>query len=222
MKHITTLTLAALVLAITGCKKEEAERPDLGYGYFPRVVGAYIVYQVDSSWADEPAQVQGSVSYRLKEKVVEEYVDPAGRTAWRIHRFVLDLDSNWVIRDVWTSTWDETAAEVTEENMRRQKLSFPVRDGRRWDINVYNIAEELEVAFREVGSAWSGGGHAYDRTVLVRNTLPPNAVITNNFEERWAHGVGMVSKYWEFRNDQADGCQGCWRLDMVAVEHGTE
>lgn len=221
MRNLTLTALTLLAMALAGCKKEEAERPDLGYGYFPRTVGSFIVYQVDSMWVDEPAQVQGSVSYLLKEKVVEEYLDPAGRKAWRIHRFVLDPDSNWVIRDVWTSTWDEIAAEVTEENMRRQKLSFPVREGRRWDINVYNIADELEVAFREVGSAWSGGGLSYDRTVLVKSTVPPNAVITNNFEERWAHGVGMVSKYWEEMNSQVDGDMG-WRLDMVAVLHGTE
>lgn len=222
MKNSIPLILAVSALAMVGCKKQEAERPDLGYGYFPRVVGAFIVYQVDSTWADEPAQVQGSVSYLLKEKVVEEYTDPAGRKSWRIHRFVKNAADEWVIRDVWTSTMDEVAAEVTEENMRRQKLSFPVRDGRRWDINVYNVTDELEVAFREVGGAWSGGGLSYDRTVLVKNTLPPNAVITRNFQERWAHGAGMVSKYWEFKDQQSDGCHGCWRLDMVAVAHGNE
>jgi len=222
MKHSNTLILVAGALAIAGCKKEEAERPDLGYGYFPRTVGAYIVYQVDSLWRDDGAGVLDSVSYQLKEKVVEEYLDPAGQKSWRIHRFVKNAADEWVIRDVWTSTWDEVAAEVTEENIRRQKLSFPVRDGRRWDINVYNVTDELEVAFREVGSTWSGGGLSYDRTVLVKNTLPPNAVLTNNFEERWAHGVGMVSKYWEVKNQQAAGCLGCWRLDMVAVAYGTE
>ncbi|HRD53079.1 MAG TPA: hypothetical protein PKY96_10585, partial [Flavobacteriales bacterium] len=156
MKH-TLLAPAVLItiVLLASCKKEEAESPDLGYGYFPRKVGAWIEYQVDSTWRDDLVPNIGSLSYRLKEKLVEQYTDPAGRTAWRIHRMVLDEDSNWVVRDVWTSTMDNIAAEVAEENMRRQKLSFPVREGRRWDVNVYNVENDLEVAFREVDRPWT-------------------------------------------------------------------
>lgn len=217
---LLTIVIGAAVLA--SCKKEEAPAPEMGYGYFPRKVGAWIEYQVDSAWRDDPVPNIGAVSYRLKEKVVEEYTDPAGRTAWRIHRMVLGADSNWVVRDVWTSTMDNIAAEVAEENLRRQKLSFPVRDGRRWDVNVYNVEGELEVAFREVGQAWSGGGLSHANTVLVKNTVPANLIGTNNYEERWAKDLGMVSTYREFKNQQAAGCLECWRLDMVAVAYGTE
>lgn len=230
MKHTLILVVCAIA-ALSSCKKEEAMQPDLGYGYFPRAVGAWIEYQVDSSWRDDGAGVQGSVSYRLKEKVVEQYTDPAGRTAWRIHRSVLDADSNWVVRDVWTSTVDENAAEVSEENHRRLKLSFPVRDGRRWDLNVYNVEDELEVAFREVGLPWSGGGLSHGATVLVKNTVPPNLVDTVIHEERYSQDIGLVHKRWVVSNSQ-------WHyppppappqlritgnyLTMVAVAHGTE
>jgi len=223
MKH-TLLAPAVLItiVLLASCKKEEAESPDLGYGYFPRKVGAWIEYQVDSTWRDDLVPNIGSLSYRLKEKLVEQYTDPAGRTAWRIHRMVLDEDSNWVVRDVWTSTMDNIAAEVAEENMRRQKLSFPVREGRRWDVNVYNVENDLEVAFREVDRPWTGGGLSYTTTVLVKNTVPANMVATNNYEERWAKDVGMVRKYREVKNQQSSGCLGCWRVDMVAVDYGTE
>ncbi|MBK7945867.1 MAG: hypothetical protein IPJ85_11410 [Flavobacteriales bacterium] len=217
--HILLVVLAVLV---GSCRKEQSEESDLGYGYFPRQVGAWVEYQVDSSWRDDPVANVGAVSYRLKEKVVEQYTDPAGRTAWRIHRFVLNADSEWEIRDVWTSTMDQVGAEVTEENKRRQKLSFPVRNGRRWDVNVYNTDEELEVAFREVGRAWSGVGLSYAKTSIVRQVIPANPVITNNYEERWAEGVGMVQTYREYKNQQSTGCLGCWRLDMVAIAYGTE
>lgn len=215
----------------TACRKEQAEQPDLGYGYFPRTVGAWIEYQVDSSWRDQSAGVQGSVSYRLKEKILERYIDPAGREAWRIHRFVLGPDSTWVVRDVWTSTRDDRAAEVTEENLRRLKLAFPVREATRWDLNVYNTEPALEVACREVGSAWSGGGLSYPRTVLVRSTVPPNLVDTIIHQERFADGIGMVHKRWVRSNTQwyvppppgvpEQRTIGNY-LTMVAVAYGTE
>lgn len=220
MKH-HLLPLAA-ALALVGCRKSEAEKPDLGYDYFPRKVGAWIEYQVDSLWRDDPAGVLFTASYRLREKVVELYIDPAGRTAWRIHRLVGDADGNWTVRDVWTSTRDERAAEVSEENLRRLKLAFPVREARRWDVNVYNPEPALEVAFREVGRPLSLGALGFEETVLVRNTVPANPIITNNYEERWAKGVGMVSRYREFKNQQANGCNQCWRLDLRAVAYGTD
>lgn len=219
MRKTLALLPVAAALFFGGCKKE-SDAVDLGYGYFPRKVGSWIEYQVDSSWRDDEVGVSGAVSYRLLEKVAEQYTDPQGRTAWRIHRFVKDVEDEWVIRDVWTSAADEIAAEVTEENLRVQKLSFPVRNGRRWDLNVYNTQEELEVAFREADQPWSGGGLAYERTVLVKNTVPANIIETRNHEERWAHGVGMVSRYWEVKNVQGSNCNGCRRLDMVAVAYG--
>jgi hypothetical protein len=216
------ITILALALVAVSCKKESGEESDLGLGYFPRQVGAWIEYQVDSSWRDDPVANVGAVSYRLKEKVVEQYTDPSGRTAWRIHRFVKNAADEWVIRDVWTSTMDNVAAEVAEENKRRQKLSFPVRNGRRWDVNVYNTDDELEVAFREVGRAWSAQGLSFSKTAIVRQVVPANPIITNNYEERWADGVGLVKAYREYKNQQTDGCRACWRLDMVAVAYGTE
>lgn len=221
MKH-TRMLLVAGGLALAACNKESGEEADIGRGYFPRVVGAWVEYQVDSSWQDDPVGNVGARSYRLKEKVVEQYTDPAGRTAWRIHRFVKNADDEWMVRDVWTSTVDNTAAEITEENRRVQKLSFPVRTGRRWDVNVFNTDDELQVAFREVGLPWSAQGIAYEKAVLVRNTVPANPIITNNYEERWADGVGMVSRYQQYKNQQSDGCHRCWRLDMTAVAYGTE
>ncbi|MBK9174870.1 MAG: hypothetical protein IPM46_00750 [Flavobacteriales bacterium] len=227
MRHLHLFLPVAGALLFAGCQKGESDTVDLGYGYFPRKVGAWIEYQVDSSWRDDNLNINASVSYRLKEKIVEEYTDPAGRTAWRIHRFVKNAADEWVIRDVWTSTMDQIAAEVTEENHRRQKLTFPVRNGRRWDINVYNAVDELEVAFREADKSWTGPTMVFPRTVLVRNTVPANVINKRNFEERWAHDVGMVFKYWEETNTQFDPVSGAprvvgWRVDMAAVAYGTE
>lgn len=212
------------LLALTACKKDEIVEVDLGYGYFPTAVGAWVEYQVDSLWRDDLAQVLDSVSYRLKQRIEEIYTDDEGRTCQRIHRYVRDEDDIWVVRDVWTMTVGNTAAEMTEENQRRLKMAFAVREGTTWDINVYNTVDELTVAYREVGDPWSANDLSYDRTVLVKNTVAPNFVVKRNFEERYADGVGMVSKYWEETNTQVNDTGGIevtgWRLNMVAVGHG--
>jgi len=228
MRKLTSVFTPALMLAVAfaGCNKDEPEAVDLGYGYFPRTVGTWIEYQVDSSWRDEELGLADTVSYRLKEKVVEAYIDPAGRTAYRIHRFILNADDQWVIRDVWTSIADGYYAEVTEENIRRLKMSFPVDNGRKWDLNIYNTEDELEVAFRNEGESWTGPTMVFPNTALGKNSVPANLVIRRDWEERYAEGVGMVSKYREETTSNPNS-QGVWqamgwRLDMVAVAYGTD
>ena len=228
------LLLAIPILAslLTACKKEEAEPVDLGYDYFPRKVGAWIEYQVDSIGRDDGFNVHDTVSYRMKEKVVEAYTDPAGRPAWRMHRFVKVAD-NWVIRDVWTSTKDAFYAEVSEENMRRLKLSFPVREGRAWNHNVYNNSGEEELTYSEIGSAWAANGSSYGNTVLVESTLEPNIIENKTRKERYAYGVGLVSRYVQDTESQPQYnpnppyqfigylVRGTY-FTMTAVDHGQD
>lgn len=131
------------LLVLGACKKDEVVEVDLGYGYFPTAVGTWVEYQVDSLWRDDPSDVLDSVSYRLKQRIEEVYTDDEGRTCQRIHRYVKDEDDIWVVRDVWTMTVGNTAAEMTEENQRRLKMAFAVREATTWDINVYNSSSSL-------------------------------------------------------------------------------
>jgi hypothetical protein len=218
-----------LVIGVSGilasCKQEPVMPLDPGYSYYPLQVGAWVEYQVDSLWQDDLLGVLDSVSYRLKEHIAEEYIDGTGRKAYRVLRYQQDADGVWQVRDVWTTTADKQYAEKTEENLRRLKLSFPVRESRTWDMNIYNADQELEVAFREVDSPWSFDTLAFDSTVVVRNVLGPNAVETRNFEERYARHVGLVEKYWEETNTQFNSTTQQFvvrgfRSKMVAVGHG--
>jgi len=219
-------------VAFVACKKDEAPPPvDLGYDYFPTEVGTWVEYQVDSMWRDDASNVWDSVSYRLLERIEGTYSDLEGRPALRIQRYVKNINGEWTIRDVWTATRNTIAAEMTEEDVRRQKLSFPVRDGRTWNINVYNTEAELEVALREVGSSKTINGLSFPATALVKNTRPEDFVFDKTYEERYAKGVGMVSKLWvdlETQNRYIETTQQFvterkgFRLIMTAVAHGTE
>jgi len=223
------LALFLLPAVLAGaCKKDTPPEPiDLGYDYFPTTVGSWVEYQVDSLWRDDVAGVLDSVGYRLRERIHETYTDPAGRPALRILREVRDPRGNWAVRDVWTATRSATAAEKMEENLRRLKLSFPVREGRSWDMNVFNTEPELRVALREVDLPRSVNGLSFESTAIVRNTLPPNLVDRRDFMERYAKGVGLVEKDWEETNTQFDRSAQRYvvrgfRLRMAVVAHGTD
>ncbi len=204
---------------LSACKDDAAEPQDLGLDFFPLNVGHWVEYQVDSLWRDDVLSVLDSVSYRMMVRVEEEYTDAGGRTAHRVLRYIPDASGEWVVRDVWTAHRDQRGAEMTEENIRRLKMSFPVREARTWDLNVYNVDRQLDVAFRELDEPWVLDSLSFDKSVLVRNVQGPNAVEKRNFEERYVRGVGLVEKYWEETNTQVGGVRG-FRLRMVAVAHG--
>lgn len=190
--------LCGFAVMLAGCKRDGSAEPlDPGYDYFPTAIGTWVEYQVDSVWRDDGFNVLDSVNYRLMERIEEHYTDPAGRPALRILRYVKDSTDNWLVRDVWSAVLTETVAEKTEENVRRLKLSFPIREGRRWDVHPYGPDAELVVALRDVNDPWTVNGLSFERTAIVRNTVGPNLVETRNYEERYAKGVGMVEKYWE-------------------------
>lgn len=211
--------LALTVLA--GCKKDALEPVPMGYEFFPLRVGHWVEYEVDSLWRDDVLNVHDSVSYRLLERVEETYTDAEGRTAYRILRYVADDLGEWHVRDVWSAYMDERFAEKTEENKRRLKLSFPVRQARSWDVNVYNADDELEVAYREVDRPWASGSLSFPKSVLVRNVLPANLIVRRDYEEHYVREVGMVQKLWEETNTQISGVRG-FRLRMVAVAYGDQ
>ena len=220
--------LAAFAAAsLTACKDDNAVPLDPGHSYFPLNVGSWVEYQVDSMWQDDLLAIRDSVSYRLREKILETYTDPTGRTAYRILRYVRNAEGEWQVRDVWTATADVRYAEKTEENNRRLKLSFPVRSARTWNTNVYNTERLLDVAFRDVDKPWTAGSLAFDSTVVVRNLLGPNPIERRDFEERYARHVGLVEKKeWETNTQfnsviQQFVVRGS-KYSMVVVAYGTE
>ncbi len=216
---------AVLGLVLIGCSKDTTEPVDLGFDYFPTQVGKWVEYQVDSTWYDEFNSISGTVSYRVRETVFEDFTDPEGRPAQRIRREVQDTAGVWHTHDIWWQVRTASAAEKTEENMRRLKLSFPAGPNRYWNANVYNTGEELELTFGDLHLPYSVNGMDFDSTLTVKSTYFNNIIDTISFNERYAKHVGLVRKRWVRSNSQWDVplqqflTRG-WTLNMVAVAHG--
>jgi hypothetical protein len=233
------VSIAALTLLFgTSCKKDEPMQIlDLGYGYFPTDTGRWVEYEVDSTWYDELNGVNGHVNYRLREVIAENFTDPEGRPAQRVKRYVQDSLGVWNTRDVWWQTRDNYAAEKTEENLRRLKMSFPVSLGRYWDVNIYNPdanevypnePQEIEVGYHDIGDPWSVNGMSFDSTVTVDSDYPNNLVDTLIWQERYAKHVGMIEKFYQRSKTDIQYPQGLppiistlgMRLRMTVVAHG--
>lgn len=220
MKHALP-ALLLLLLAMPGCKKDEAPRPsDLGHAYFPTDTGRWIEYAVDSVWRNDITGATDSLSYALREKLVEDFLDAEGRTAQRLVRYrEHPATGEWLPKDVWWQVRGITQAERSEENQRRIKLIFPPRTGQYWNTNALNTEREYELTYVEVDVPWSINGMSFDSTLLVRTTYPNNPVVTKTYYERYAKHVGLVYRQADSTDTQhVSGTQqvrGTWYKQVI-------
>lgn len=210
-----------VLLALPGCKKEEAPRPsDLGHAYFPTEIGRWIEYAVDSAWRYDVGGLSDSLSYLLREELVEDFTDAEGRAAQRLIRYWdQTATGEWLPKDVWWQVRGTTQAERSEENERRIKLIFPPRTGQYWNTNAINTGTEYELTYVEVDVPWSINGMSFDSTVLVRTTYPNNAVVTNTYYERYAKHVGLVYRQVDSTDTQHGSgipqVRGTWYKQVI-------
>jgi len=192
MKSTAKALLIAAVALVAGCKKDEPVPVDLGLSHYPTKVGHWVTYAVDSAWIDQLNNISGQRSYPLRERIESDFTDPEGRPAQRLLREVKDSLGNWVPKDVWWQVVNSQRAERAEENQRKIKLVFPVRDWQSWNTNAYNTDQPLDLTYEEIDVPWSANGLSFDSTSLVVTTFVNNLVDTVRYRERYARHVGLV------------------------------
>ncbi len=190
--RIARLVIIAATIGIVGCTKDAPAPVDLGSAYYPTNAGHWVEYQVDSSWVDQENNIEGSLTYSLRERIENDFTDPEGRPAQRILREVKDSLGNWGPKDVWWQMKDNFRVERAEENLRKIKLVFPVRGSQTWNTNAENTLEPLELTYDAWDEPWSANGLSFDSTCLVRTTFVNNLVDTVRYFERYAKNVGLV------------------------------
>jgi len=196
----------SIFLLVFACKKKVEDPPDLGYDYAPVTLGKYVVYDVDSTVYDDFKMDTTYYKYRIKEKLVETYVDNQGRNAIKLIRYIKKYNDTvsydnmpWVIKDVWIYTKTNTTLEVVEEDVRFTKLVFPVTDNATWDGNAHNTIGEWDYSYDYVDRAEVINGHTFDKVLMVIQRKDKNNVLHREyFIEKYAKNVGLV--YREIRD----------------------
>lgn len=217
---IALYLLTASVLAVSGCKKDDPPRVDLGLEYFPTDIGRWAEYAVDSNWQDQqtmPGDTVHHSHYTVREELVEDFTDGEGRAAQRILRSKPDGNGTWVPRDVWWQVRTTQRAERSEENLRHIKLVFPPHTGSYWNTNATNTEDELELTYEEVDVPWSVNGMSFDSTLLVKTTYMSNLILRRTYYERYAKHVGLVYREVDSTETQSGNVTGTWYKQVITA-----
>ncbi len=115
------------------------------YEYFPMEIGDYWVYRVDSTTVEsQGANIRKSKNF-VREEIIESFINAEGKTVFMIQRSLSDsLNGRYLVRDIWTAEMTDESAFRIEENLRFNKLSFPIDLDDQWQGNLFdNLVEQV-------------------------------------------------------------------------------
>lgn len=216
-----------ILFILMSCGKDNSEKLNLGYHYFPINEGLYKVYDVSQIVHDDEAGVHDSAYYQIKEVIGETYIDEEEEEAQKLYRyFRQDSTDNWTIKDVWVMKRTLTTAEVVEENQRMLKMGFAISYNQYWDANVHNNFDKVECYYENIAKPFTADDFTvFDSTATVEYK---NLVTFIDYERKfevYAANVGKiysVDKYFTIENgDTLQPIKGT-ELKYSIVEFGNE
>jgi len=213
------LLLAVLTIVFASCKKEtdnEQYYSEATRGYYPLQLGRWVDYDVDSIiWNDFGGVGQKRTkSLKMRYTVVDTFTDLAGRPSYRIDILQRNADTAiWQVSTVIEATPTTSGLEIIQNNLRQEKLIFPVSEQLTWYGNRAIDTNETENMFYagwiyqyvNFLKPYNNGRVNYDNTVTVNQIndslnnpdTNPNAYAERTFSrEVYGYNVGMV--YREF------------------------
>jgi len=204
MRFSVFIFLSSILLF--GCKKDkETTTIDLGTNYFPREVGSWVIYDIDSIIHDDNDAQLGYIDtfkYQFKEVIESKYTDTAGVLNHRIERYSRTDTTDWVILDVWSSRMDNYRAIQVEENIDFIKLIFAPKIGDTWNGNAYNMLNEWDYEYTSVDIRDTINMLIFDSVLTVVQHEDVNIIEREYAEEKYARGIGRVSKTYIFLDIQ--------------------
>ena len=194
MQRFKTLIFILLI----GCSSAEEEiNPSIiGWQFFPLETGDYRVYQVNAVrhfFNTTP----DTVSYQLIEKTAGEFEDLSGGISYRIERSKRDNENaEWEIDSVWTARRDVYTATQVEHNVPIIKLSFPLKENKKWNANSLNDKAIDEYFLKNVNVPFKINDTSIfqNTSTVIQDSVSDNILFRNLKKEIYSENIGLIYK----------------------------
>jgi hypothetical protein len=252
-KYRYVLAVIFVVLAIQSCKKQTDTVVTAQLNeYFPLFTGKYIHYLLDSTRYVAFGQKDTTVYYDAKDVVDAKITDNEGRPSYRVIRYLRDVastdEADYTPSLTYMVTPGRETVEVSENNLRYQKLKLPVTEGFNWHGNSYLPAtpfyslyqfsndEDIDLwdyTYEGVNQSAVIGDNVYDSVVSVVQVadssnvpieFPEGLAYRNYWIEQYAKNIGLIYKeivMWEYQppNSGNPGFRSGFGLRMSIIDH---
>jgi len=138
-----------------------------------------------------------TTDYQLKEEVVDS-ITVADETTYRLNRYRRENEFQpWAIDLVWSARINTYQAIIVENNIPIIKLSFPVKEDRRWDGNAMNAREFDEFKMVNVDTSFLVDDQEYPNSLEMfkEDLIDPLQITNDNYHmEVFSKGTGLIYK----------------------------
>lgn len=243
-KRFLPFIAVVAALSFASCTKEKGADygPDQSRGFYPLNKAHYIVYDVDSVLWDDFTGDSTHRHSQVRYTIVDTFRDAQQRISYQVDVMKRANEASaWMTNDVFYVTPTGAGLDVVQNNLRFQKLTFPVANGKTWKGNSQiAIADQDLQYFADWNYTYSKMGENYNNSrVDFSNTVIVNQVddkvldpVTNptSYAERtygrevYAHGIGMVYREavrWTYDQNPSTSryARKGWEVIMRAVDY---
>ena len=191
--YFYTLILLASV-ALYSCAPDEPLKP-VKPPFSSVYVGKISTYAVEEIHHDAFTRTTDTLNYRLRETVEELYIDAAGDTAYKVRIDRSEIPENtWVFDQYAIEQKDVYGLERIENDSRKVKLIYPVSDGKRWDVNLFNAEDPQYGYYQDVDQPYPTSDSMYPETVNVILANQTNFIFSHIETEIYARNTRLIKK----------------------------
>jgi len=234
--------IAALSLASCTKEKDADYGPDQSRGYYPLNKAHYIVYDVDSVLWDDFTGDSTHRHSQVRYTTTDTFRDAQQRISYQVDVMKRDNETSpWQTNDVFYVTPTTMGLDVVQNNLRFQKLIFPVADNKTWKGNSQIVVADQDLqyfsgwnyTYSKMGQSYDNSRVNFENTVIVDQvddkvnnpvTQPADYAERTYGREVYAHGVGLVYREavrWVYDQNPSTGryARKGWEVVMRAVDH---
>lgn len=230
LKRTWLVILIATCLLMVRCSFKENIIPSINYNYeyYPLKVGNYIVYDVTDTlyqFSRPPAPSK----YQLKYLVADTFFTLGNKISYKLDIYRRNTSQDlWQIDSVWNVALENIDELVlTQSNIKKVKLRFPIKENEKWNVNKYNNSKEFLYQYKNVFKSYELDTKRYNKTlkVLIENDIR-SITSFNDVYEIYAEDIGLIELHLEkYEYDQSSNVKkiltGLYR-SMIINSSGNE
>lgn len=195
ISFLTVFIMSFTLLISCGKDNVTLQFKEKGFGYFPLQQQNPKIYKYTNITIDVVAGIQDTSIWYIRETIADTVIDTLDYSVIRVVREKRRADTlSWEPATVLSiRTYDRQIVRV-DENIPYLILSFPIKHDYSWNGNKYNTNDEELYTYSSENIQDTILNMKYD-SVLVVSQNYFKSIYTYVFkEERYAYGIGMISK----------------------------
>ena len=195
MKNNILLSLCVLLLSFASCKRVVEPEPN-GPSYAPLEIGKYIIYDVTNLSHDAFRESTDTTYFQIRETIESDFIDNADNTVYKtLVETSEDSGSNWIFVRYATLQRDEYCYQRVEDDIRKVKLSFILKERKSWDVNQMNILPSQKAKITNLDKSYTiSADLVFPNTLIIDLGNEIDPFFQNVESEVYAAGIGLIER----------------------------